>query len=136
MNYGSVLNSAFEVASSLGYHPTLPEGLHATLHREGFPIALFAPPTIISSNDNAGGSTICRLSVKFLSKNVLNDQERAELIAALATHAERFCSLLSSEPHIFSVAISEIASIGEVLTIAGEVAVSLSAEVESMECCL
>lgn len=136
MNYSSVLNSAFEVATSLGYHPTLPEGLHTTLHREGFPIALFAPPTIISPSGNAGSPTTCRLSVKFLSKNVLSDQERAETIAALATHAEKFCSLLSSEPHIFSVAISEIAPIGEVLTIAGEVAVSLSAEVESVECSL
>lgn len=134
MNYRSVLDSAFAIATSMGYHPTLPSSLHQTLHQEGFPIALIAPPTVTSPKSDTGAPTTCRLSVKFLSKNVLSDQERATSIATLATHAEKFCSLLSSEPHIFSVSISEIAPVGEVLTIAGEVAVELSADVESVEC--
>lgn len=136
MNYRSILNSAFELSASLGYHPTLPESLHSTLHKEGFPIALISPPTATSEQEGATQTTACRLLVKFLSKNVLDDAERAAAIATLATHAERFCALLSSEPHIFSVSISEIAPIGEVLTIAGEVAVALSADVESVECAM
>ncbi len=134
MNYHSVLSSAFAVATSLGYHPTLPQNLHRTLHTEGFPIAVIAPPTVLSDDGESEPQHSLRLLVKFLSKNVLDDADRAAAIATLATHAEQFCATLSSEPNIFSVTIGEIAPVGEVLTIAGEVAVSLSAEVRSLEC--
>lgn len=134
MNYRSVLDSAFAVATSLGYHPSLPDSLHRTLCEVGFPIAMITPPMVISSGSGKGVPTTCRLGVKFLSKNVLSDQDRALSISSLATHAEQFCKLLSSEPHIFSVSILEIAPVGEVLSVAGEVAVLLSADIESMEC--
>ncbi len=134
MNYHSVLNSAFAVAASLGYHPTLPDALHSTLHSKGFPIAVIAPPVVVASEGEMEVQTTFRLSVKFLSKNVLDDAGRASTIAALASHAEEFCASLSAEPNIFSVAIAEIAPVGEVLTVAGEVAVALNADVKGMEC--
>ena len=134
MNYHSVLNSAFATLTSLGYNPTLPEALHSTLHSKGFPIAVIAPPAVVASEGEREVQTTFRLSVKFLSKNVLDDAGRAAAIATLASHAEQFCALLSSDPNIFSVAITEIAPIGEVLTVAGEVAVGLSADVKRIEC--
>lgn len=133
MNYNSILRSAFDVATSLGYHPTEPSSLHQTLHNEGFPIAVIAPPRATSVPFESGAPSTCRMSVKFLTQNVLDDAERATTIATLATHAEEFCARLSSEPNIFSVEIGEIAPVGEVLTIAGEVAVEMSADVKSFE---
>lgn len=133
MNYNSILRSAFDVAASLGYHPTEPSSLHRTLHNEGFPIAVIAPLRATSIPFESGAPSACRMSVKFLTQNVLDDEERAAAISTLATHAEEFCARLSSEPNIFSVELREIAPIGEVLTIAGEVAVEMSADVKSFE---
>lgn len=134
MNYQSVWEAAKQVAIGLGYHPTLPSSLHQTLLSEGFPIVIIAPPVLLSSEGETHPKSTCRLSVKFLSKNELDDGARATAIATLATHAQEFCSRLSSEPHIFSVAICSLAPTGEVLTVAGEVAVELSADVESVDC--
>lgn len=134
MNYQSILRTAFDVATSLGYHPTSPHLLHTTLHNEGFPIAIIAPIKVSAAGGDAGGQRCCRLSVKFLSKNVLDDAQRASIISTLATHAEEFCSRLSTESNIFSVELREIVPIGSVLTVAGEIAVEMNADVKSFEC--
>lgn len=134
MNYHYVWEVAKSIAAELGYHPTLPENLHQTLHREGFPIAVIDHPELLSVEGERECQRLCHLSVKFLNKNELSDVARAASIATLATDAERFCSLLSEQPHIFSVSLKELSPVGKVLTIMGEVAVALNADVESFEC--
>lgn len=134
MNHQTVWEVAKSLATELGYHPTLPENLHRTLRHEGFPIAIIDHPKILSAEGERERRRVCRLLVKFLNKNEMDDAVRALSIATLAADAERFCARLSEEPHIFSVTLGEIAPVGEVLTLAGEVAVALSAEVESLEC--
>ena len=134
MNYQAVWEAAKSLAAELGYHPSLPENLHRTLRYEGFPIAVIDHPKVRSIEGERERKVMCALSVKFLNKNELSDAERAASIATLASDAERFCARLSEQPHIFSVTIGEVAPVGEVLTLAGEVAVALSADVESFEC--
>ena len=133
-NYQAVWEAAKNLAVELGYHPTLPDNLHRTLRHEGFPIAVIDHPKVLSVEGERERKMECGLSVKFLNKNELSDEARAASIAILAADAERFCARLSEQPHIFSVTIGEIAPVGEVLTLAGEVAVALSADVESFEC--
>lgn len=134
MNYQALWESARGVAEGLGYHPTLPSSLHKTLLKEGFPIAVIEPPKLLSTEGERTKRSRYRMSVKFLNKNELDDAARASSIASLAADAERFCALLSDEPHIFSLSLGEIVPLVEVLTIAGEVAVEMSADVESFEC--
>ncbi len=134
MNYQSLMDAVEGVATSLGYHPTLPENLHTTLRHEGFPIAILTPPHLLSLEGEKEVNRVYALDVKLLMNREMSPAERSQLLATLASDAERFVAALASHSQVREVELQEVAPIEQMLTIAGEVSLLVRAKVRCFEC--
>lgn len=134
MNYQSLMDAIEGVATSLGYHPTLPENLHSTLRHEGFPIAILTPPHLLSIKGEREVKRVYDVEVKLLAQSGLVPFERTSSLALLGSDAERFAAALASHSQVREVELQEVAPIEQMLTIAGEVSFLVRAKVRCFEC--
>lgn len=75
------------------------------------------------------------VDVKLLKENAVTSSVRAEVFASLVTDAEALARLLAEEDQVREVAIEEISPVERMLTIAGDVAVTLRMKIKTIECC-
>lgn len=134
MNYHALLDAVGEVATSLGYHPTLHENLHVTLRHEGFPIAVITPPHLLSVEGEKEVERVYALEVKLLVDSGVSRGGRSLKLATLASDVERLARALAAHSLVREVELQEAAPIEQMLTIAGEVAIRMRAKVRCFEC--
>lgn len=135
MNYQRLLDALEAHTTALGYHPTTAENLHHTLRHKGFPIAILSYPHLASVEGVREVEKCFLVDVKLLKENAVTSSVRAEVFASLVTDAEALATLLAKEVEVREVAIEEISPVERMLTIAGDVAVTLRMKIKTIECC-
>lgn len=135
MNYQRLLDALEAHATALGYHPTTAENLHHTLRHEGFPIAILSYPRLSSVEGVREVEKCFLVDVKLLKENAVIPSVRTETFASIVTDAEALARLLAEEGEVREVAIEEVATVQRMLTIAGDVAVTLRMKIKTIECC-
>ena len=135
MNYQRLLDALQAHATALGYHPTTAENLHHTLRHEGFPIAILSYPQLTSIEGLKEVEKCFSVEVKLLKENEVAPSMRAEVFSSLVTDAEALARTLAEEDQVREATIEEISPVERMLTIAGDVAITLKMKLKTIECC-
>lgn len=135
MNYQRLLDALEAHATALGYHPTTEENLHHTLRHKGFPIAIISYPQLASKEGMKEVERCFLVDVKLLKENAVIPSVRAEMFAALVADAENLARALAEEVEVRDVTVEEISPVERMLTIAGDVAVTLKMKLKTIDCC-
>lgn len=134
MNYQSLCEAIEASVRTVGYTPTAHSSLHATLCKEGFPIAVIAPLRLLDSEGVEERERLYAVEVKFLCANELSDEDRARIISRMALQAERFVELVRQAQGVLWMEVEEMVVGVQALTVAGEVSLALKAQVRCVEC--
>ena len=135
MNYQRLLDALEAHTTALGYHPTTAENLHNTLRHEGFPIAIISYPQLTSIEGLKDVEKSFSVEVKLLKENEVTPLVRAEAYSLLVTDAENLARALAEEGEVREVTIEEVSPVERMLTIAGDVAITLKMKLKTIECC-
>ncbi len=134
MNYQTLFDALERHISALGYHPTTAENIHSTLRHEGFPIAVIAYPQLLSIDGHKEVEKSFLVEVKLLRENEVTPSVRAQVLSLLVADAECFVGLLSEQSEVLEVVVEEISPVERMMTITGEVAITLKAKISTF-CC-
>ena len=135
MNYQSLYESLGAHATALGYHPTMADRLHHTLRHKVLPIAVISYPQLTASEGIREVEKSFSAELKLLKENEVTPSARAEVLSSLVEDAERLARALAEQVAVREVAIVEIAPVERLVTIAGEVAITLKLKITTVECC-
>lgn len=135
MNCNSLMEALQTLSATLGYTPTTLAQLHTTLHQSGLPIALLHAPKIVAIE----GERERRVEYKFVVNLLIDSKPEERLCPAvmdrLATDGESLLRSLAERNNVLSVAKMGMEIHSRPLTVAGDAAIMISANVVMLECC-